>query len=304
MDSDEEDGEWTKIERGNKIKKKIDPYYILLSNRYASLPAFSAPPDPPQLTPSKVIPTQLRHQSRHRLKVEQRRQKRRAAKLCQLRENEFFDDQITFAEDESTTMAKNDQTNAMRITIDQAHAAAVKPVASILHRGRNFGYALSTAFKRAIKFIKADEKRVRFSRKDSIATFTEESKAIMITYDSGADSNYISEQDRIIAGLPILRKSTKRVEVANGGTSNGKFVTSLPFAQLSKQAAEADTFTDFSSSLLSVGKTADDGNISIFTKEGVSVHKEEDVLITCRGKPVLIGKRDEYGRYRIPLIQR
>ena len=68
----------------------------------------------------------------------------------------------------------------------------------------------------------------------------------MITYDSGADSNYISEQDRIIAGLPILRKSTKRVEVANGGTSNGKFVTSLPFAQLSKQAAEADTFTDFS----------------------------------------------------------
>jgi len=126
----------------------------------------------------------------------------------------------------------------------------------------------------------------------------------MITYDSGADSNYISEQDRIIAGLPILRKSTKRVEVANGGTSSGKFVTSLPFAKLSRQAAEADTFTDFSSSLLSVGKTADDGNISIFTKEGVTVHKEEDVLITCRGEPVLIGKRDEYGRYRIPLVQR
>ena len=182
----------------------------------------------------------------------------------------------------------------MRITIDQAHAAAVKPVASILHRGRNFGYALSTAFKRAIKFIKADEKRVRFSRKDSIATFTEESKAIMITYDSGADSNYISEQDRIIAGLPILRKSTKRVEVANGGTSNGKFVTSLPFAQLSKQAAEADTFTDFLSSLLSVGKTADDGNISFFTKEGVSVHKEEDVLISFSDQNWFALARYEY----------
>ena len=48
---------------------------------------------------------------------------------------------------------------------------------------------------------------------------------------------------------------------------------------------------------------ADDGNISIFTKEGVKGHKEEDVLITCQGEPVLIGKRDEYGRYGILLVQ-
>jgi hypothetical protein len=41
---------------------------------------------------------------------------------------------------------------------------------------------------------------------------------------------------------------------------------------------------------MSVGKTADDGNIYIFTKEGVSVYKEEDVLITCKGKAILIGK--------------
>ncbi len=50
-------------------------------------------------------------------------------------------------------------------------------------------------------------------------------------------------------------------------------------------------------------KTADDGNISIFTKEGVSVYKEEDVLITCKGEAILIGKRDERGRYWIPLVQ-
>jgi hypothetical protein len=43
--------------------------------------------------------------------------------------------------------------------------------------------------------------------------------------------------------------------------------------------------------------------VSIFTKEGVSVYKEEDVLITCRGTPILIGKRDERGRYQIPLMQ-
>jgi hypothetical protein len=52
-----------------------------------------------------------------------------------------------------------------------------------------------------------------------------------------------------------------------------------------------------------MGKTADDGTISIFTKDGVTVHKEMDVLITCKGEPILIGVRDEQERYRIPLIQ-
>jgi hypothetical protein len=54
---------------------------------------------------------------------------------------------------------------------------------------------------------------------------------------------------------------------------------------------------------MSVGKTSDDGTISIFTKDGVTIHKETDVLIKCKGEPILVGVRDEYGRYRIPLIQ-
>ncbi len=61
---------------------------------------------------------------------------------------------------------------------------------------------------------------------------------------------------------------------------------------------------------MSVGKTADNGNTSIFTREGVSVdkeedvlYKEEDILITCKGEAILIGKRDEHGRYRIPLVK-
>jgi antitoxin (DNA-binding transcriptional repressor) of toxin-antitoxin stability system len=54
---------------------------------------------------------------------------------------------------------------------------------------------------------------------------------------------------------------------------------------------------------MSVGKTTDDGTISIFTKDGVTVHREEDVLITCKGMPILVGVRDEHGRYRIPLMQ-
>ena len=52
---------------------------------------------------------------------------------------------------------------------------------------------------------------------------------------------------------------------------------------------------------MNVGKTSDDGNISVFTKDGVSVYNEEVVLITCKTKPILVGKRDKRGRYRIPL---
>ena len=52
--------------------------------------------------------------------------------------------------------------------------------------------------------------------------------------------------------------------MANGGTSSGKYVTRLPFPKLSQKATEADTFDDFSSFLLSIGKTVDDGNISIY----------------------------------------
>ena len=55
--------------------------------------------------------------------------------------------------------------------------------------------------------------------------------------------------------------------------------------------------------LISVNKIADDGNVSIFTKDGVTIHKEEDLIITCQNKPILVGKRDERGRYRIPLTQ-
>jgi hypothetical protein len=65
--------------------------------------------------------------------------------------------------------------------------------------------------------------------------------------------------------------------VANGGVSQAKFVTQLPFKDLSAKAKQTDTFQDFPSSLMSVGKTADNGTISIFIKNGVMVHKETDV---------------------------
>lgn len=69
--------------------------------------------------------------------------------------------------------------------------------------------------------------------------------------------------------------------MASSKTSTGTFTTKISFLHLSNHAAKAITFKDFSTSLKSVGKTADDGNVSIYTKDGVSVHKEQDVLTTC-----------------------
>jgi hypothetical protein len=54
---------------------------------------------------------------------------------------------------------------------------------------------------------------------------------------------------------------------------------------------------------MSVGKTSDDSTVLVFRKEGVNVFKEEDVLITCKGEPILIGIEDNQGQYRIPLMQ-
>ena len=64
----------------------------------------------------------------------------------------------------------------------------------------------------------------------------------MLMYDSGIDGHYLSKQDRTKLVLPILRTSDKKVVVVNGGAFNGKYVTTLPFQQLSSKAAEADTF--------------------------------------------------------------
>jgi hypothetical protein len=125
----------------------------------------------------------------------------------------------------------------------------------------------------------------------------------MVTYDSGVDRHYISKQDQCKAGLPILGPSTGQVWVANGSTSKAKYVTQIPFCKLSAQLMQADAFQDFPTSLMSTGKTANNGTVSVFTKEGVNVFKEEDILITCKFEPILIGIRDKYGQYQIPLIQ-
>ena len=218
-------------------------------------------------------------------------------------EQVLLDHHITWAEDERTAAAKADLLQPYRRTIDYAHARTHKPKPTFLQATRNNAYALATNIKRACHAGQPFSKHVAFQSQAHIRYFNPNDDTPMLTYDSGADGHYLNEADRQSAGLPIIRPSTKRVGVANGGTSVGKHATTLPFTHLSPTASAADSFEDFPTSLMSVGKTADDGTVSIFTKDGVTIHKETDVLITCHGKPLLIGVRDEQGRYRIPLIQ-
>ena len=70
----------------------------------------------------------------------------------------------------------------------------------------------------------------------------------MLIDNSGADGHYLSKKDRKKLGLSILNFYAKKVGVANSGTCNGKYVTKLPFPQLSKKAAEADTFKELPTS--------------------------------------------------------
>jgi hypothetical protein len=189
-----------------------------------------------------------------------------------------------------------------RAAINTAHTKHGTPSIGFAQRGCNAAYSLGSAFNRMLKKINTN-KHVRFTISNKVHKYTYNKQPIMLMYDSRADGHYISEKDQCKAGLPILQPSTQKVGVANGGTSYVKYVTQLPFQQLSAQSRQADTFQDFPNSLMSVGKTANKGTVSVFTKDGINVFKEEDVLITCKGKPILIRVRDGHGRYQIPLMQ-
>ena len=144
--------------------------------------------------------------------------KRRAARrqhlkltLWRLKDSEelFFDNSITQAEDERTTMAKNDNKNARRIAIDAAHAKQDKPQIGMVQQGRNTAYTFGSALKRQFKSI-TKSKHVCFAKQHTVRQIDENITCVMVDYDSGADGNYISEEDRRKAGLPILEHRRRK----------------------------------------------------------------------------------------------
>ena len=107
---------------------------------------------------------------------------------------------------------------------------------------------MDTTVRKLVHNFTNNNQQVRFQRTPTVSCFHNEKEPIMITYDSGTDNHYVSEADWIKLKSPILRPSHKRVAVANGSTSEGKYVTRTPFPQLSAISSEADTFEEFSES--------------------------------------------------------
>lgn len=93
----------------------------------------------------------------------------------------------------------------------------------------------------------------------------------------------------------IFGEAIKYVALANGTFHREWYQVKLMFKGLSKKYNRGNIFKQYNNYLLSVGKVYDDGNVSIFTREEVTVHKEEDILITCKGKPILAGVGNKYG---------
>eukprot|EP00804_Cyclotella_cryptica_P030132 CCRYP_009545-RA/>CCRYP_009545-RA protein AED:0.64 eAED:0.35 QI:0/0/0/0.5/1/1/2/0/417 len=214
----------------------------------------------------------------------------------------YSDDDSTTNEQASAATAETKASQSKgRLAIDASHNKIKSPPTSILQNGRMAGYAFATTTKRICQRFHTAQ-HVQFHKQHSTCLFSTDNIPT-ITYDSGADGHYLNEDNRRRARLEILRPSTKQVAVANGQVSTAKNDSSLPFEGLSQRANKADTFDDFPQSLMSVGKVSDDGTISVFTKDGVTVHREDDVLITCKGAPIFIGVRDHNGRYRVPLLQ-
>ena len=260
------------------------------------------PPDKPHnnntILDNNNVPS--KQQSRRTIR---RRHAQHILRLLAQQEDAFLDKAIARAEQERTAIAKADTAMPQRKAIDANHRIT-RPKVSFQQGSRNISYAIGSCLKRATQQLTQPGKHVSFASTHKVRVYQcHSAPAVLATLDSGADGHYLSEADRRKANLPILRPSSKRVGVANGGCSTARHVTALPLPQLSPQATRADTFDDFPNSLISVGRLADDNTISIFTKDGVSVHKEQDVLVTCRGDPILIGVRDVHGRYRVPLIQ-
>jgi hypothetical protein len=271
-----DNNEWIQVKYKNNLKTKLTSPVnkFTMHNAYGILSQSNNPiPDnktifvdrPPSQQDANV------HEHRRQCKIARRQHIKLMLRLLSKNEKLFLDNSITQTKGERTVLAKGNQTNLQRLAIDSAHVNSNKPAIGLTQHGCNTAYSLGTTISWTFK-KNSNNKHVRFAKHNKVHLFSNTETPIMVTYDLGAGGHYISKKDRHKVGLPFIQKSTRWVGVANGGVSQAKFVTQLPFKDLLAKAKQADTFQDFPSSLMSIGKTAGNGTISIFTKNGVTVH--------------------------------
>ena len=211
----------------NLLQTKLKP---TLHNAFAIL---SQPNDPTSYNMSSpplqmdnyttIVPPNPREHRRQR-KIARRQHIKQTLRHLSESNDLFLNDSITIAEDEWTSLANADDSNKKCMAINDAHTKQDTTSIGFAQRGRNAAYSLGSAFNRTIKKINKN-KHVSFATHNSVHQYINNDQPIMVTYDSGADRHYISTKDWHQAGLPILQTSTRKVKVANGGTSNAKYIT-------------------------------------------------------------------------------
>ena len=111
-------------------------------------------------------------------------------------ENELIDEYIAWAEDERTALAKLDTAAPKFAAIKNAYESYQQKSTRIAQRSKNLAYTLSIHTKQIVQNLINKRAHVRFESKAQICTFRTAHQAIMLTYDSGADGNYMSKDDR------------------------------------------------------------------------------------------------------------
>lgn len=134
-------------------------------------------------------------------------------------------------------MAKEDHDNQQRKSINATHGQ-LKRVAS----GNQRGVANP---RHTMKYIKADRKWVCFAIHIATSEVYSDSATTIFTSRLGADDTYPSKANIAKAKMLILRKSTKRITLANGGMGTAMNVILLPIPRLSKKDSGGPTIHRF-----------------------------------------------------------
>ena len=54
--------------------------------------------------------------------------------------------------------------------------------------------------------------------------------------------------------------------------------------------------------VISGNKVVDDGNMAILDGNKITMYADTNVFVLVKGKPILIGKQDKRGRFRVSLV--
>jgi hypothetical protein len=105
------------------------------------------------------------------------------------------------AKDGQTATAK--LTN--KVTVDGYNLPVTRKRVGAIQQGKNVGWVLGVSIKQATSELLM-RKEVRFDSNVRVMTYHHNNDPIIVSYDSGANGNYVSKEDRLKlkAGMQML----------------------------------------------------------------------------------------------------